>query len=169
MNSSQSTYLAHNPSFRQQVHCMSSFQQPSRFDKESTRKITRDISRTLDITVEEKKKNRDKQCEEAIVTAANVKANKVKHISSGLQQVMKNRKEKLEIYKEIDREYFNPDKATNPMQFIDNNQQKIMINPNIPYVSTSQNEIFERRMLKNQKEYLNKLNPYIAAPEDDQE
>ena len=63
---------------------MSSFQQPSRFDKESTRKITRDISRTLDITVEEKKKNRDKQCEEAIVTAANVKANKVKHISSGL-------------------------------------------------------------------------------------
>ena len=35
---------------------------------------------------------------------------------------MKNRKEKLEIYKEIDREYFNPDKATNPMQFIDNNQ-----------------------------------------------
>lgn len=42
-----------------------------------------------------------------------------------------------------------------------------MINPGVPYVSTSQNEIFERRILLNQKEYLNKINPFIAAPKDD--
>ena len=44
-----------------------------------------------------------------------------------------------------------------------------MINPGVPYVSTSQNEIFERRILLNQKEYLNKINPFIAAPQDDVE
>ena len=41
-----------------------------------------------------------------------------------------------------------------------------MINPGIPYVSTSQNEIFERRNILFQKEMLNKINPYIAAPKE---
>mmetsp|Transcript_27219 Transcript_27219/g.33860 ORF Transcript_27219/g.33860 Transcript_27219/m.33860 type:complete len:103 (+) Transcript_27219:28-336(+) len=82
---------------------------------------------------------------------------------------MKNRKEKLGIYNEIDREWFNPEKPTNPMLFIDNDKQKVVINPGVPYVSTSQNEIFERRILLNQKEHLNKINPFIAAPIDDKE
>lgn len=41
-----------------------------------------------------------------------------------------------------------------------------MINPGVPYVSTSQNEIFERRNILFQKEILNKINPYIAAPKE---
>jgi hypothetical protein len=36
------------------------------------------------------------------------------------------------------------------MDYIDNNKQKVLINPGVPYVSTSQNEIFERRIMKNQ-------------------
>ena len=36
-------------------------------------------------------------------------------------------------------------------------------------MSTSMNEIFERRILLNAKEHLNKINPFIAAPEDDTE
>ena len=51
------------------------------------------------------------------------------------------------------------------MLFIDNEKQKVIINPGVPYVSTSQNEIFERRILMNKKEHLNKINPFIAAPE----
>lgn len=31
------------------------------------------------------------------------------------------------------------------MTYIDTSKQKVMINPGVPYVSTSQNEIFERR------------------------
>ena len=42
-----------------------------------------------------------------------------------------------------------------------------MINPGIPYVSTSQPEVFERRNLLNLKESLSKQNPFIAAPEND--
>ena len=57
----------------------------------------------------------------------------------------------------------------NPLSFIDNNKQKVMINPGVPYVSTSQNEIFERRNFLFQKEYLNKINPFIAAPKEDVE
>lgn len=44
-----------------------------------------------------------------------------------------------------------------------------MINPGVPYISTSQNEIFERREFLFQKEYLNKLNPYIAPPKEEAE
>ena len=54
------------------------------------------------------------------------------------------------------------------MLFIGENQ-KVVINPGVPYVGTSQNEIFERRILLNQKEHLNKINPFIAAPEDETE
>ena len=41
-----------------------------------------------------------------------------------------------------------------------------MINPGVPYVSTSQNEIFERRNFLIQKEMLHKINPFIAAPKE---
>ena len=44
-----------------------------------------------------------------------------------------------------------------------------MINPGVPYISSSQNEIFERRNFLFQKEYLNKINPFIAAPKEDVE
>ena len=81
---------------------------------------------------------------------------------------VKNRIEKKKIYDSIDRTYFNPDNLINPQQFL-GSDQKMIINPGVPYCSTSMNEIFERRILLNQKEHLNKINPFIAAPEDDHE
>lgn len=59
------------------------------------------------------------------------------------------KKEKIQIYHEIDRDFFNTEKPTNPLDFINTTNQKVMINPGVPYVSTSQNEIFERRILLN--------------------
>ena len=44
---------------------------------------------------------------------------------------------------------------------------KETINPGIPYLSTSQNAVFERRIILRQKEFLNKKNKFIAAPEDE--
>ena len=44
-----------------------------------------------------------------------------------------------------------------------------MINPGVPYCSTSQNEIFERRLKLNRREYLSKMNPFIAPPKDEVE
>ena len=49
----------------------------------------------------------------------------------------KNKREKLAIYNEIDRDYFCSEKPQNPLSFIDKDRQKVMINPGVPYVSTS--------------------------------
>ena len=81
----------------------------------------------------------------------------------------KNKKEKLEIYHDIDRAYFSSDKPQNPMAFIDKDRQKVMINPGVSYKSTSEKEIFERRLILHRKEYYNKINPFIAAPRDTEE
>lgn len=78
----------------------------------------------------------------------------------------KEKKEKLKIYNDVG-DQFNNVKPVNPFTDIDNNKQKVMINPGVPYVSTSQNEIFERRNFLFQKEYLNKINPFIAAPKEE--
>ena len=50
----------------------------------------------------------------------------------------------MKIYHDLG-EYFNNAKPVNPLSYIDTIKQKVMINPGVPYVSTSQNEIFERR------------------------
>ena len=68
----------------------------------------------------------------------------------------------IKLYGEIDRNFFSTEKPTNPMEYIDNDKQKVHINPGVPYVSTSQNEIFERRILLNQKEQLHQINPMIT-------
>lgn len=38
-----------------------------------------------------------------------------------------------------------------------------MINPGVAYKSTSQNEVFERRIEKNEEEMLRNTNPFIAV------
>lgn len=43
-------------------------------------------------------------------------------VTSSALQVVRNRKEKLSIYNEIDLEWFNPDKHTNPIQFINSDK-----------------------------------------------
>jgi len=54
----------------------------------------------------------------------------------------------MKVYEEIDRNWFQLDKPTNPLDYIDKKRHKVIINPGVPYVSTSQNEIFEKRNYK---------------------
>ena len=54
----------------------------------------------------------------------------------------------MEIYNQIDRQYFLDEPPTNPLEFINKNVLKVVINPGVPYVSTSVNEIFENRIAK---------------------
>ena len=86
---------------------------------------------------------------------------------SKLDKNAKNKKEKLAIYRKIDEKYSTNERPKNPAEFIDKKTMKETINPGIPYLSTSQNAVFERRIILRQKEYLNKKNKFIAAPEDD--
>ena len=88
-------------------------------------------------------------------------------INSALSKNTKKKKEKLRVYDEIDRDYFKKTKPSNPLEFIDTDKLKVMINPGVPYISTSQNEIFERRIKENEKELYNKINQFIAAPKND--
>jgi len=41
------------------------------------------------------------------------------------------------ILKELDKEYFEKHKPTNPNDYIDMQTQKVMITPGVPYKSTS--------------------------------
>jgi len=88
-------------------------------------------------------------------------------LQSNVSKTLINKKLKVELYNKIDREWFKSDKPTNPNEFIDLTKQKVIINPGVPYVSTSQNEVFERRIMLKKKEHLNKINPFIAAPVED--
>ena len=83
-------------------------------------------------------------------------------------RVTRDKKEKIRIYHDLGEDFKN-NKPENPLTYIDTIKQKVMINPGVPYVSTSQNEIFERRNILFQKEILNKINPYIAAPKESTE
>ena len=171
MNDSQSTFLGNNPSFRQQIDCLSNLQH-NRYDRQSTRK-RRSIT-PMSLNYDDKLRlksptNAQRDGKNATLTTAANNGERTIQIAPGDQQTINNRKEKLQIYNEIDREWFNPDKPTNPMLFIDNEKQKVIINPGVPYISTSQNEIFERRIQLNKKEHLNKINPFIAAPEEEGE
>ena len=93
----------------------------------------------------------------------------MKTINSVVSKMTKNKKEKIEVYHDIDRAYFSSDKPVNPLAFIDKDKQKVMINPGVSYASTSEKEIFERRLILHKKEYYNKINPFIAAPKDTEE
>lgn len=64
---------------------------------------------------------------------------------------------------------FTSNMPTNPVDFMNNAKQKSIINPGVPYVSTSQHEIFEIRNLRNAKLEHNKQSQFIAPPEDDTE
>ena len=80
----------------------------------------------------------------------------------------RNKREKLKIYSEIDKIFFTNERPSNPLDFINKDTQKVMINPGIPYVSTSHYEIFERRNISAAAR-LNRNNHFIAAPVDEQE
>ena len=53
----------------------------------------------------------------------------------------------------------------NPLDFIQKEEQKVMINPGVPYISTSQKEIFENRNLSDIA-IMHKRNNFVAMPVD---
>lgn len=165
-NESASTFLG-NPSMKQQMDCWSGLRLNGG-ERESVIK-TKQMS---SLPADNSKNQRPGQDQSRTQGNATIMTNNdpaKATLNSAMSKNTKNKKQKISIYNEIDRDFFNIDKPTDPLQFIDNTKQKVMINPGVPYVSTSQNEIFERRILLNQKEYLNKINPFIAAPQDDVE
>ena len=59
----------------------------------------------------------------------------------------------------------NSRKPRDPYLYIDKKKKKIDINPDVKYVSSSQNEIFETRFLKQQKRILNQINKFLKPPQ----
>lgn len=49
------------------------------------------------------------------------------------------------------------------MEFIDKNKQKVIINPGVPYISTSINEIFAHRNEQKEAENVKAVNPFISV------
>ena len=70
---------------------------------------------------------------------------KKRNVESVLSKHTMNKKLKINMYREVDRDFFCKEKPLNPRVFINTEVQKVMINPGIPYISTSVNEIFEIR------------------------
>ena len=73
------------------------------------------------------------------------------------------RQQALEIYKKID-DTFLEKKRMNAYKVIDKKTQKIEINPGIPYVSTSQDAVFEIRREREARLLGRQQNQYIAIP-----
>ena len=69
---------------------------------------------------------------------------------------------KRAVYQAIDREYFGYGQPTNPTDFIDNDVHKVVINPGVAYVSTSLNEIFEKRNARNLAKSLKAKNQFVT-------
>ena len=158
MNDSQSTFLNHKPSVKQQVDCLSNLQlnaETSSAKKKGT--LFSSIAHT------DKNKLTSGGLTGTMLSAADPRATVQSKLTDKVNPA---KNEKRQIYQDIG-EYFSGTKPINPLSYIDGNKQKVMINPGVPYISTSQNEIFQRREFLFQKEYLNKLNPFIAAPKDE--
>lgn len=171
MNESQSTFLAtNNPGFQKQIDCLSNLQ----VNAETSSMKKRNVGGTF---CTEKQLNNTEKTRTGANTGTVISAVQPDQLTT-MQSVnskfnmnknkeKKEKKAKLKIYNELS-DYFNGRTPTNPLSYIDNFKQKVMINPGVPYISTSQNEIFERRNFLFQKEYLNKINPFIAAPKEEE-
>ena len=96
-------------------------------------------------------------------------ANPTRIQSAMSNKTEKRRKATRQIYEAIDMDYFKQNKPKNPLEFIDKKTQKVMLNPGVPYISTSQNEVFERRNKELRKKYMSQINPFIEIIEDKKE
>lgn len=78
----------------------------------------------------------------------------------------RDKQERIKIYHEIDRDYFDSQKPKDPNEFI-KSDQKVVINPGVPYKISNHPEIFEIRNRDALKNAGSRKNPFIAAPEED--
>ena len=85
-------------------------------------------------------------------------------VLSGKHQT-KNKQKAIELYKKIDDTFLDKSKK-DAHKVIDKKTQKIEINPGIPYVSTSQDAVFEIRNARNARMLGRQVNQYIAVPPD---
>ena len=73
----------------------------------------------------------------------------------------KKKQDALDIYKKIDDTFIDKQPA-DAHKIIETDFQKISINPGVPYISTSQDAVFEIRNAKNQRTYGRQVNQFIA-------
>ena len=78
------------------------------------------------------------------------------------------RKSYRDRFQSINMDNFDKQNPQNdPYRFFDKSKQKIVINPGIAYISTSQADIFElRSKTKDQRKKARKLNRFIKPPND---
>ena len=74
----------------------------------------------------------------------------------------KKKQDALDIYKKIDDTFIDKQPA-DAHKIIETDFQKISINPGVPYISTSQDAVFEIRNAKNQRTYGRQVNKFIAV------
>ena len=77
------------------------------------------------------------------------------------------KKKQVELYSKVDKEFLES-KPKDPYKFIDKKTQKIEINPGIPYVSTSQDAVFEVRNALASKSIGRQTNQFIALPHENE-
>jgi len=130
MNDSQSTFLGNNPSFKQQIDLFSNLMNDD--GKTSMKKQNMFSTLTFDKDKEQAKKE-NAHLHGTISTMDGKNAG----VLSILSKHNRNKKEKIQVYNEIDRDFFAKEKPANPLDFINTDNQKVMINPGMPYVSTS--------------------------------
>ena len=71
------------------------------------------------------------------------------------------------IYNDLDLKEFKIGGKNNPYAAVDNDRQKISINPGVAYRSTSHNDVFELRNKLKYKKLLKSLNRFITTEEPD--
>lgn len=167
MNESQtSTFVGMNASMRQQMDVLSNLQPTA--DKPRGR--SKDM---MYRTMHSDDKMKNGSMVDQNRTAMNTTFQSNAPGNGGAMSVMSKtrtvhkRMEKRQLYQVIDTSFFSKDRPSNPLEFIDKRTQKVTINPGIPYVSSSQTDIFEIRNALNMKNNPNENNKFIAAPEEE--
>ena len=77
------------------------------------------------------------------------------------------KKQQSQLYNQVDSEFLELDKKNfDPLKYIDKKCQKIVINPGVPYISTSHDAVFELRKKAAAKKIGKQTNPFIALPKE---
>ena len=150
-NSSQSTFLGHNPStLQQQLDVFSNL-----FGNDTA-------SQKKTMTKKNSNEKNGKAGDQGVGRDTMLQTNMEKQIAKKFRE----KQERIKIYHQIDRDYFDSQKPNDPNDFI-KSDQKVVINPGVPYKMTNHPEIFEIRNRDALKNAGSKKNPFIAAPEED--
>jgi hypothetical protein len=69
----------------------------------------------------------------------------------------------LNAISDVEQSFLNHQKPKNPYDYIDKKLQKIQINPGMPYMGTSVDEILEIRNQVNEAQFLQEDNKFLLA------